>query len=211
VVAGVDLHEHDRVEVQRDQAVGGLDLAPAAAALDVLAKVLVGLLREPQRDRLAPGEADLDAARVVVARPLVRSLGRLHELGQDAALRGRVQERHLALPDPAPGPLVDQAQATRPALLERLGDVGAAVGGVMEPRAALGDEAPDRRLVPERPQQLDVGLADAEQSRLDALLLDRLAVLEGHPETLGIELDRRVEVLDGDAYVIDCLEHGEAV
>jgi hypothetical protein len=52
-----------------------------------------------------------------------------------------------------------------------------------------------------------VALANAEQNGLNALLLDRLAVLERHAEPLAIESDRLVEVLDGDSDVIDAVEH----
>jgi hypothetical protein len=78
---------------------------------------------------------------------------------------------------------------------------------VVKARAPLGEEPADGGLVPERKEQLDVRVAHAQERGLDALLSDRLAVLQGHPETLGVELDRRVEILDGDAHVIDCLEH----
>src|SRR5439155_23277945 len=125
--------------------------------------------------------------------------------------RARVKERDAAVADPAPRLLVDQPQSVRAAALERLDHVGAAVGRVVETGPALGEEAADRRLLGERSQELDVRVADAEERRLDALLGDRLAVLERHSETLGVELDRSVEILDCDADMIDCLEHGEAV
>ena len=61
-------------------------------------------------------------------------------------------------------------------------DVRAAVGGVVEARAPLGEELARRRVVAERAQQLDVRVADAQQHRLDTLLGDRLAVLDRHAE-----------------------------
>jgi hypothetical protein len=36
-------------------------------------------------------------------------------------------------------------------------------------------------------------------------------MLQRHPEAPRIELYGRVEILDGDADVVDCLKHGEAV
>ena len=122
-----------------------------------------------------------------------------------------MKERNPAVADPAPGLLVDQAQSARPALLEGLGDVGAAIGGVVKPGPAFGEKAPDRRVLAERPQQLDVRVADSQKRRLDALLRDGLAMLQRHPEALGIELDRRIEVFDCDPEVVNCLKHGEAV
>ena len=73
----------------------------------------------------------------------------------------------------------------------------------MQARPALGEELADRRVVAERREQLDVRVADAQQRSLDALLGDRLAVLERHLEDLAVELDRGVEILDGDADVVD--------
>ena len=58
----------------------------------------------------------------------------------------------------------------------------------------------------ERREQLDVALADVEQDRLDAVLGDRLAMDERHPEGSLVERDRGVEVLDGDADVVDPAE-----
>ena len=52
-----------------------------------------------------------------------------------------------------------------------------------------------------------MAVADVEQHRLDALLGDRLAVGERHPEGALVELQRGVEVVDGDADVIDQPEH----
>ena len=122
-----------------------------------------------------------------------------------------MKERDPAVTDPTAGLLVDQPEPPGPALLEHLCDVRAAVGGVMEPRPPLGEKTPDRSVVAERLEQLDVGLADTQQRCLDALLGDRLAMLQRHPEALRIELDRRVQILDRDAEVVNCLEHGEPV
>ncbi len=63
-------------------------------------------------------------------------------------------------------------------LLDRLH----AVGDVVKPRAAAGEELPDGGVRAERLEQLDVAFADVEQRRLDALLVHRLAVDERHPE-----------------------------
>ena len=50
-------------------------------------------------------------------------------------------------------------------------------------------------------------LADVEQDSLDALLLDDLAVGHLHPEGVPIERQRVLDVLDGDADVVDPVEH----
>ena len=50
-------------------------------------------------------------------------------------------------------------------------------------------------------------LADVEQHGLDALLLDDLAMRDGHAVGLLVQGDRGVEILDGDADVVDPGEH----
>jgi hypothetical protein len=135
----------------------------------------------------------------------------LDELRENAPGRPRVKERHAAVADSPPWLLVDQPQAVGAAAFELLFHVGASIGRVVKTRPALREEPPDRRLLPERTEQLDVRVAHPEERSLDALLLDRLAVLKRHPKALGVELDRRVEILDGDTDMVDCLEHGEAV
>ena len=57
-------------------------------------------------------------------------------------------------------------------------------------------------------QQLDVGVADVQQHRLDALVGHGLAVDQRHPELVAVARDRGVEVVDGDPDVVDCREHG---
>jgi hypothetical protein len=141
----------------------------------------------------------------------VDPLGGLNQFCQDAAGRARVEEGDAAVADAAPRLLIDQLQPVRTAPLELLGDIRAPIGRVVETGATLGEKAPDGRFVTERSQQLYVRVADAEEHRLDALLGNRLAVLERHAEPLGVELDRSVEILDCDADVVDCLEHGEPV
>ena len=89
-----------------------------------------------------------------------------------------MQERHLRLPDPGARRLVDQPQPLVAQQPQDGLDVVDLVGDVVQPRAALGEELADRRVVVERREQLDVVLADVEQRRLDALRRHRLAVHE---------------------------------
>ena len=53
-----------------------------------------------------------------------------------------------------------------------------------------------------------MAVTDVEEGRLDPLLLDRLAVDEGHLEGRLVQPDRLVEIGDGDADVVDQTEHG---
>ena len=106
--------------------------------------------------------------------------------------------------EPGRGVLVHERNARGPQRLERGGDVVDAVRDVVDPRAARGQEAPDRRLRAQGAQQLDVGLAAAEQDLLDALRLDALAM-----DRLGAQQVRvraataASRSLDGDADVVD--------
>jgi hypothetical protein len=52
-----------------------------------------------------------------------------------------------------------------------------------------------------------VALADVEQRGLDALLGHRLAMHERHAIGACVEIDRRVEIGDGDSNVVDAAEH----
>ena len=80
----------------------------------------------------------------------------------------------------------------------------------MQARPARGEELADRRVGPERLEQLDVALADLEQDCLDALPFDGFAVLLAHPEAVLVQLDRSVEIVDCDSDVVDASEHGGA-
>ena len=138
------------------------------------------------------------------ASAISRSVPRwLDDLGQHAAGRSRMQEGDAAVADTDPRLAVDQLEAGGADRGQRRVDVLHRVGDVMQARALAVDELADGGVGAERPQQLDMALADIEQDRLDALRLDRLTVGELHLEALLVELDRGVEVLDGDADVID--------
>src|SRR3954452_14244269 len=137
------------------------------------------------------------------------SFRRLDDLGQHAARRLRVDERHARVADPHAGRLVDEPQAAVAQVGEGRLDVGDAIGDVVQPRPAAGEETADRRvgLARQRPQQLDVAGPDVEQDRLDTLLLDDLAMRERHAVRPLVQRDGGVEVVDGDADVVDLGEH----
>jgi hypothetical protein len=119
-----------------------------------------------------------------------------------------VQERDAGAADADPRRLVDQAQARLLQRRQRGVDVGHLVGDVVDAGALLGQELADGRVRAEGREELDVVLADVEEHRLDALLGHVLAVDELHVVRLLVEGDRGVEVLDGDAHVVDAREHG---
>ncbi len=91
------------------------------------------------------------------------------------------------------------------------GDLGADVLGlerdVMDARPALRQELADRCICPERSKELDPRLADPQRCRLDALVVDALAVLQRRAEQRRPADDRRVEVVDRNPDVVDVPRH----
>src|SRR5690606_3039374 len=102
---------------------------------------------------------------------------------------------------------VDQLEAGGAEALQGRVDVGDGVGDMMEPRPLAGEELAHRRHGTERAKELDVSVADVEEDRLDPLRLHRLPVREAHLEGPLVERDRRLQVLDGDADVVNPSEH----
>ena len=83
------------------------------------------------------------------------------------------------------------------------------VGDVVHTGAALGEELPHRRLVAERREQLDAAGADQHGRRLDPLVVDLGPVLELGAEEPLVRLDRFVQVVNGDAEMMDAASpHG---
>src|SRR5436853_2839534 len=121
-----------------------------------------------------------------------------------------MDERDLEAEEALPRLVVDQLRAAPGEVRQRLAQVVDLVGDVVHARPAAREELAHRRVRAERGEQLDTALADADRSRLDALLRHELAVLElGAEETL-VRGERLVEVLDGDAEVVDAARrHGD--
>lgn len=86
---------------------------------------------------------------------------------------------------------------------KRGAQIGNFVGDVVHPRPAVGEEAPDRRLLSERGEQLHAALADEHGRCLHALIGDGLTVLELGAEQARVRLESLVEVFDRDAQVMD--------
>jgi hypothetical protein len=73
---------------------------------------------------------------------------------------------------------------------------------VVQARPALREEAPDRRVLFERLEELDAAAADGERRGLDTLVLDVGAMVDRRAEERGVCRHRRVEVGDRDADVV---------
>src|SRR6185437_5748586 len=136
------------------------------------------------------------------------SLRRFYYLGQDPAGRTRMDEGDAGIADADAGLVIDQLEAGVLELVQDLFDVADRIGDVMQAGAALLQVLPNRCVRAQRLQELDVAVADVEQRGLDALRLHRLAVGERHAEGLLVEGEGALEVVGGDADVVDSAEHG---
>src|SRR5688572_6499967 len=126
-----------------------------------------------------------------------------HHLREDPADGVRMDECNLQAEQPLARRLVDELGAGGGELVERRPDVAHLVRDVMHPLAALGEESADRGIVAERREQLDAPLAEEQGCRLDALLRERVAVLEAAAEEPRVRLERVVEVEHGHAEMVN--------
>jgi hypothetical protein len=108
-----------------------------------------------------------------------------------------MDEGHLEAEHAAPRRLVDQLGPCLGEVRERGADVVDLVSHVMHSRAALLEEAADRRVGVERSQELEPALPDTDGCRLDPLRVDAGAMLEPGSEEALVRLERAVEILDG--------------
>ena len=81
------------------------------------------------------------------------------------------------------------------------------------PCAGALEELPDRRVRPQRRQQLDARAraADVQHRLAHPLLLVDLLVHDVHVEGAGVEGDRLVEVAHGQTDVVDAGQHAAIV
>src|SRR5215218_482828 len=114
-----------------------------------------------------------------------------------------MNERDLQTVQAGAGLLVDQLRALPREALERGGDVVDPVRDVVHPRPAPRQEAADRRVLGEGAEQLDPALADLDRNRLDALLLESVAVLELGTEEPPVGVEGLLEIADRDAEVVN--------
>ena len=112
--------------------------------------------------------------------------------------KGNLQAEHA---DPRDG--VDQLDTVGRETCQRETDIVDLVRQVVNAWPAPREEASHRRVLAGWREQLDPAPADEDGRRLDTLLGDGFAVLEGGPEEADIGLDGLVEVGDSDADVMD--------
>jgi hypothetical protein len=77
------------------------------------------------------------------------------------------------------------------------------IGDVMHARSAAGEELAHGGVRAGRSEQLDATLADEHGGRLDTLLGNRGSVLQLGAEKPRVRVERLVEIVDGDTYVMD--------
>ena len=101
---------------------------------------------------------------------------------------------NLQTEEAATGDSVDQLGSRRCEIGQSIGDVVDLVRDVVHPGPALGEEPPNRRVLPRRREQLDPARAEDDGRRLDALVGENLTMLERPTEELGVRLDRIGEI-----------------
>src|SRR4029079_12093905 len=141
----------------------------------------------------------------------IESSDRAHHLGQDAVDGVGMEERDMQPEEPAPRNLVDQLGARVLEAGEGRTDVVDLVGHVVHPRAALGEKASHRCVVTRGDEELDPARADEDGGSFDALLRDRVPMLEPRAEEAAVRLHRLVEIGHREADVVDSPERHAAI
>ena len=99
--------------------------------------------------------------------------------------------------------LIDQPHACCRQTSQGRVDVADSVGDVMQPGAALLQEARHPRFGTERSNQLDMAVADIEQHSFDTLIQNRLAMHERQPEDVAVKRERLLNISHRDTRVVD--------
>jgi hypothetical protein len=114
-----------------------------------------------------------------------------------------MDERDLETEEPAARYAIDQLRARGLQLAERREQVIGLEGDVMHPRAAAREEAPDRRVVVGRRDELDATRSQEERRCLDSLLVEGLAMLEHRTEQPLVRRDGLIEVGHRETEVVN--------
>src|SRR2546428_16128 len=105
------------------------------------------------------------------------------------------------------GDLVQQFHALRLKCLRSGVDIVHLEADVVHPLAAPLDEARHRTGLIQGFEELNVAVADLQESGLDALFLDCGHLHDWQAKRVAISLERLIDALDGDADVVDAFEH----
>ena len=114
-----------------------------------------------------------------------------------------MDEGDLQAEQPRAGLGVDQLRARLRERRERRSNVADFVRHVVHARPVVREELADRRVLADCREQLDAPAADENRRRVHALLLDAGTVLELGSEEPAVRLEGLIEVLDGDAEMMN--------
>ena len=104
--------------------------------------------------------------------------------------------------------LVDQPHVLRPCRGERARDVRGRIAEVMQTLAAFGEELADAARRRERLEELDLAVADGEERRPYALILDGRDLVHRQSQAVAPKAVRLLEVTDDDTDVVNAGERG---
>ena len=117
-----------------------------------------------------------------------------------------MDECDLAPEETPPRMLVDQLGSGCGELTQRYLQIRACESDVVHAGTAPGEEASDGRILAGRLEQLYAAVADKQRDGDHALLLERVAMLDGRAEEPLVRRDRLVEALHRDAEMMDATD-----
>ncbi len=130
----------------------------------------------------------------------------LHEFDEGTAQVGRVDEGDAGPPTADPRDLIYQPCSLRHEVGERGFDIEDRVSHVVQALTVSFQEAADGGIGRERPQELDVRSSEGNHRLFDSLLDDYLPVGRFDAISVEVTIDRRIQVLNGDADMIEVVE-----
>ena len=114
-----------------------------------------------------------------------------------------MDERDLEPEEPFPRLLVDQLDAGVAETRQRRCDVVHLIGDVVHPGTAAREEPTDGRVLLQRLEELDAARADANSRGVHTLRRHRRPMLDLGTEQPRVRRQRRVEIVDRDAEVVN--------
>jgi hypothetical protein len=98
---------------------------------------------------------------------------------------------------------IDWLDAAGCEVIDRRANVGDTIGDMMQSRSRLPKEAKERRILVQRPEQFDVRISAGKSGDFYVLTRNGFSKRLRESERFGVESQRRIQVGDDDAYVID--------
>jgi hypothetical protein len=123
-------------------------------------------------------------------------------LRENAVQRVGMDERDEMAPEAGTRLAVEDLRTLGGELVDRGGDIADGDADVVHPGPSAGEKAPDVGVRPERRDELDATVAEAQIDGLDPLGLQPAAELDLRAEERPVCLHGRVEVLDREGDVV---------